>query len=53
MGEEGVRHVMRSLLAEFDITMLTAGFNNVGEMKKDRLESSPRNYTLLAEKAKL
>ncbi len=53
MGEEGVRHVMTSFLAEFDITMLTAGFRNVGEMKRDRLESSGRNYILLAEKAKL
>lgn len=44
---------MKSLLAEFDISMLTAGFRNIHEMKKDRLESYPRNYTLIAEKAKL
>jgi len=53
MGEEGVRHVMRSLLAEFDISMLTAGYRNVGEMTKDRLESYPRSYSLIAEKSKL
>ena len=53
MGEEGVRHVMKSLLAEFDISMLTGGFRNVGEMQKDRLESYPKNYTLIAEKSKL
>ncbi|KAK5275234.1 hypothetical protein LTR40_013387 [Exophiala xenobiotica] len=53
MGEEGVRHVMKSLLAEFDISMLTAGFRNVGEMQKDRLESYPKSYILTAEKSKL
>ncbi|KAJ9608053.1 hypothetical protein H2200_007041 [Cladophialophora chaetospira] len=53
MGEEGVRHVMRSLLAEFDISMLTAGFRNIGEMQKDRLESYPKSYTLISERAKL
>jgi isopentenyl diphosphate isomerase/L-lactate dehydrogenase-like FMN-dependent dehydrogenase len=31
MGEEGVRHVMKNLPAEFDITMLTAGFRNIAE----------------------
>jgi isopentenyl diphosphate isomerase/L-lactate dehydrogenase-like FMN-dependent dehydrogenase len=53
MGEEGVRHVMRSLLAEFDISMLTAGFRNVGEMTRERLQSGERNYNLMAEKARL
>jgi isopentenyl diphosphate isomerase/L-lactate dehydrogenase-like FMN-dependent dehydrogenase len=53
MGEEGVRHVMKSLLAEFDISMLTAGFRNVGEMTRDRLESYPKSYSLIAQKAKL
>lgn len=32
MGEVGVRHVMRSLLAEFDILMNVAGFQNVEQM---------------------
>ncbi|KAK5023459.1 hypothetical protein LTS07_009334 [Exophiala sideris] len=53
MGEEGVRHVMKSLLAEFDISMLTAGFRNIGEMTRDRLESYPKSYALIAEKSKL
>ena len=44
---------MKSLLAEFDISMLAAGFRNIGEMKKDRLESYPKTYTLIAEKARL
>jgi isopentenyl diphosphate isomerase/L-lactate dehydrogenase-like FMN-dependent dehydrogenase len=42
MGEEGVRHVMRSLLAEFDIAMAVGGFRNVGDFKRDRLESYNR-----------
>ncbi|KAL2402906.1 FMN-dependent alpha-hydroxy acid dehydrogenase qulF [Exophiala dermatitidis] len=53
MGELGVRHVMKSLLAEFDISMLTAGFRNVGEMTRDRLQSGPRSYSLIAEKSRL
>lgn len=31
MGEEGVRHVMKSLLADFDILMAVAGFTSVRE----------------------
>jgi FMN-dependent dehydrogenase len=41
MGEQGVRHVMRSLLAEFDIAMAVGGFKNIGEMKRDRLGKFP------------
>jgi len=53
MGEEGVRHVMKSLLAEFDIAMAVGGFKNIGEMTRDRLESYQKSYTLIAEKSKL
>ncbi|KIW74018.1 hypothetical protein PV04_02088 [Phialophora macrospora] len=53
MGEGDVRHVFKSLLAEFDISMLTAGFRTVGEMQKDRLERYPKSYILISEKAKL
>lgn len=53
MGEEGVRHVMRSLLAEFDISMAVGGFRNVGEFTRDRLESYVKSYSLIDEKAKL
>jgi lactate 2-monooxygenase len=28
MGEEGVRHVMKSLLADFDILMAVGGFKS-------------------------
>lgn len=34
MGEAGVRHVMRSLLADFDILMAVGGFKTVGEIDK-------------------
>lgn len=34
MGETGVRHVMKSLLADFDIFMNAAGFQNVGQIDK-------------------
>ncbi|KAL8793370.1 MAG: hypothetical protein Q9195_004048 [Heterodermia aff. obscurata] len=34
MGEVGVRHVMRSLLAEFDILMNVGGFQNVEQMRE-------------------
>jgi L-lactate dehydrogenase (FMN-dependent) and related alpha-hydroxy acid dehydrogenases len=51
MGEEGVRHVMKSLLADLDILMAVAGFNSVKEFNKDILESYPKGYTLIAEKS--
>lgn len=34
-GETGVRHVMRSILAEFDITMMLAGVRSIEEIKKN------------------
>lgn len=40
-GEEGVRHVMRSLLADFDILMNCAGVNTIKEITRDRLSESP------------
>ncbi|KAJ3089175.1 hypothetical protein HK102_007029 [Quaeritorhiza haematococci] len=39
-GEVGVRHVTRSLLAEFDLTMHLAGCKNVGEITKEMLDVS-------------
>ncbi|KAL1872234.1 hypothetical protein Plec18167_006837 [Paecilomyces lecythidis] len=51
MGEEGVRHVMKSLLADLDILMAVAGFNSVKEFNKDILESYPKGYTLIADKS--
>jgi len=55
MGDHGVRHVMKSLLAEFDILLNVAGFQNVKQIigNRDALDSSPKNYTLLQERARL
>ncbi|KAJ6169490.1 hypothetical protein N7497_002333 [Penicillium chrysogenum] len=49
-GEDGVRHVMKSLLADLDILMGVAGFNGVEDFNRDILESDPKNYTLMPQK---
>lgn len=41
MGGQGVRHVMRSLLADFDIAMAVGGFKNIEKMKMDQLGKFP------------
>ncbi|KAI1098275.1 FMN-dependent alpha-hydroxy acid dehydrogenase [Jackrogersella minutella] len=41
-GEEGVRHVLKSLLAEFDILMNVAGYPDLKEINRDALESLPK-----------
>ncbi|KAJ5113399.1 hypothetical protein N7456_001933 [Penicillium angulare] len=53
MGEDGVRHVMKSLLADLDILMGVAGFNGVEDFEKSILESGPKSYNLIPEKRKL
>ncbi|KAK3171127.1 hypothetical protein OEA41_003211 [Lepraria neglecta] len=53
MGEAGVRHVMKSLLADFDIFMNVAGFQNIEQIDKTALESYPKSYAMIAEKSKL
>ncbi|CAI0642051.1 unnamed protein product [Colletotrichum noveboracense] len=53
MGEHGVRHVLRGLLADLDILMNVAGVRSVDEIDKDLLESLPKSYTLISEKSKL
>jgi isopentenyl diphosphate isomerase/L-lactate dehydrogenase-like FMN-dependent dehydrogenase len=53
MGETGVRHVMRSLLAELDILMNVAGYQNIGQITRDALESGPSDYSLMATTSKL
>ncbi|KAM0272538.1 hypothetical protein ACHAQH_008674 [Verticillium albo-atrum] len=53
MGEAGVRHVLRGLLADLDILMNVAGINKVEDISKDLLESLPPSYALLNEKSKL
>ena len=37
MGEHGVRHVMKSLLAEFDILMNVGGFKRVDDIDRSAL----------------
>ncbi len=39
-GEAGVRHVMKSLLAEFDILMNCAGVNTIKDIDKNHLRKS-------------
>ncbi|KAH8197712.1 hypothetical protein TruAng_008129 [Truncatella angustata] len=41
-GEEGVRHEMRALLAEFDIMMNVAGYPKVEDIDLDSIESLPK-----------
>jgi isopentenyl diphosphate isomerase/L-lactate dehydrogenase-like FMN-dependent dehydrogenase len=40
-GEDGVRHVLRSLLAEFDLTMALAGCRDVDELGPQVLRAAP------------
>ena len=44
MGEAGVRHVMRSLLADFDILMNVGGFQSVEDFQRDRLGELPSRH---------
>lgn len=55
MGVHGVRHVMKSLLADLDIFMNVAGFQSIADIQGHReiLESLPKQYGLIAEKSKL
>ncbi|CAI6338272.1 unnamed protein product [Periconia digitata] len=53
MGETGVRHVMKSLLGDFDILLNVAGFKNVGEIDRSALDSLPKDYPLLHVTSKL
>ncbi|KAI0424379.1 FMN-dependent dehydrogenase [Xylaria sp. FL1042] len=41
-GEEGVRHVVKGLLADFDILMSVAGYPDLKEITRDALESMPK-----------
>ena len=53
MGETGVDHVMRGLLADLDILMNVGGFKNVEEITKEALESGPKSYPLMHTASKL
>ena len=52
-GEQGVRHVMKSLLAEFDILLNCAGYSNVSEINRDALKTLPNSSNLIAEHAQI
>jgi isopentenyl diphosphate isomerase/L-lactate dehydrogenase-like FMN-dependent dehydrogenase len=56
MGERGVDHVVRSLLAELNILMNVAGFQSIEQIKKEGrgcLEGGPKDYPLLPVASKL
>ncbi|KAH7125185.1 FMN-dependent dehydrogenase [Dendryphion nanum] len=53
MGEVGVRHVMLSLLAEFDILMNVAGYPRVEDITREAIDSGPKSYQLLPTTSKL
>lgn len=53
MGETGVIHVMKGLLADLDILMAVGGFKNIGEMTRDALDSEPKSYQLTQTASKL
>jgi len=46
MGEHGVRHVMKSLLADLDILFNVSGIQSVDQIDKNWLESYPKMYSL-------
>ena len=50
MGEAGVRHVLKSLLADLDILMAVGGLNSVDEMDRSILESYPKAYAYIPDK---
>lgn len=52
-GEHGVRHIMKSLLAEFDIQMEVAGFQNIAQIDRSALDTLPNSSNLIAEHSKL
>lgn len=53
MGEHGVRHVMKSLLADLDIMMNVAGIESIDQLDRSWLESQPKSYSLIQERSKL
>ena len=53
MGETGVRHVMKALLADFDIMMNVAGCQSVDQIDPSWLESQTKAYPLLRERSKI
>ncbi|KAH6683984.1 hypothetical protein B0J14DRAFT_612149 [Halenospora varia] len=52
-GELGVRHVMKSLLADFDILMNVSGYQSVDQITRDSIDSPPNSASMIAEKSRL
>jgi isopentenyl diphosphate isomerase/L-lactate dehydrogenase-like FMN-dependent dehydrogenase len=52
-GELGVRHVMKSVLADFDILMNVAGYQNVDQINRVSIDSLPNSAAMIAEKSRL
>jgi len=42
-GEHGVRHVVKSLLADFDILMCVGGYRNIAEIDESAVQYSPHS----------
>jgi isopentenyl diphosphate isomerase/L-lactate dehydrogenase-like FMN-dependent dehydrogenase len=53
MGEHGVRHVMKSLLADLDILFNVSGVQSVDQLDRSWLESYPKSYSMIAERSML
>lgn len=47
----GVRHVLKSLLAEFDILMEEAGFQSIDQINRSAIDSLPNSSNLIAERS--
>lgn len=52
-GELGVRHVMKSLLADFDILMNVAGFQTVDQITRDSIDTLPNAANMISVRSKL
>lgn len=52
-GEAGVRHVMKSFLAEFDILMEEAGFQSIEQIDRSAIDSLPNTSNLISEHSRI
>lgn len=52
-GELSVRHVMKSLLTDFDILMNVSGFQSVDQITRDSIESLSNSAAMIAENSRL
>lgn len=52
-GEHGVRHVIKSLLAEFDLLMVAAGFTSIDSIDRSAIETLPQTASLIAEHSRI